>query len=440
MLKFGAHVQKAIGNSTFLILERLTTSVLNFVVAIFVARYLGPDAFGALSYSIAFIALLSTIPHLGFGGVVVQRLVQERESEGEIIGSVLGAKMAAALVAFALANILAAVVVAQPEVRLLVFLISFSMLFDVTTAMRLLFEARTDLKSVALVGLFAGLTAAACRAAAVVAEAPLWVFAMIVALQSALAAFGYVLLTRRGKNQRFRLRFRLERANQLIRKSWPLIISSAAAMLYMKIDQFMLGQMVGLESVGIYAVAARLSEFWYFVPIAVAAAIFPRLVELKASDPAHYENRLREILRYLFWLSLAIAIPISLTASQLITFLFGQPYREAGLILAIHVWACPAVFMGMAVEKWFVTEDLLKFLIIRQVIAAGLNILLNFALIPQYGGAGAAVATVVSYTTAYYLSCFTSRKTAVAGKWMTDAMFWPFSNQARSGVASGSRE
>jgi Na+-driven multidrug efflux pump len=81
--------------------------------------------------------------------------------------------------------------------------------------------------------------------------------------------------------------------------------------------------------------------------------------------------------------------------------------------------------MGMMVEKWLVSEDLLKFFIGRQLVSAALNVLLNLALIPKFGGVGSAVATVIAYTFAYYLSCFTSSKTATAGRWMSEAMIWP---------------
>jgi PST family polysaccharide transporter len=421
----GVHVRKALGGSAWLVSERVASLLLNFIVGIFVARYLGPESFGALSYAIAFVALLSTIPYLGFGGVVVQQLVQDRNSQGEIIGTVLGAKFAAAVLAFVLANLLSIIVVDEAETRLLVLLISFSMLFDVSSGARLLFEARTELRGVALVGLIAGIASAAGRVVALAAEAPLWVFALMVTVQSLVAALGFIVITQRGTDPSFRLHFKARRAGELFRKSWPLILSSAAAILYLKIDQFMLGEMLGMESVGTYAVAARISEVWYFIPTAIAATIFPRLVQLKASDPAQYERRIKDSLRYSLWLALAIAVPISLAAPFIIVGLYGEPFREAGLILAIHVWACPAVFMGKVVEKWFVTEDLLKFLIGRQVLSAAVNVGLNLLLIPLYGGAGAAVATLIAYTLAFYLSCFTNPKTALAGKWMTEAVFWP---------------
>jgi O-antigen/teichoic acid export membrane protein len=79
----------------------------------------------------------------------------------------------------------------------------------------------------------------------------------------------------------------------------------------------------------------------------------------------------------------------------------------------------------MAIEKWLVAEDLLKFLVWRQLLSAGANVGLNLLLIPAYGGVGAAVATVASYTLAYYLSCFTDRRTMPAGVWMSQAIAWP---------------
>jgi PST family polysaccharide transporter len=49
-------------------------------------------------------------------------------------------------------------------------------------------------------------------------------------------------------------------------------------MLYMRIDQIMLGQMVGNETVGIYSAAVRITEVWYFIPMAIVASVFPSII------------------------------------------------------------------------------------------------------------------------------------------------------------------
>jgi PST family polysaccharide transporter len=419
------HIRKALDSAGWLVVERVTILLLNFFVGILVARYLAPEAFGALSYATALVGLLAALPYLGLAGTVVQQLVLERDRQAEIMGTVMWAKAAAGLVALLLANIVAMFVAQDDRTRLLIFLVSWSLFFDASSGIRLVFESRTDVRHLALATSFAGIATALARVAAVALQAPLWVFAVMVAVQSALTAFGYLALYRRFIDRRLHFPFNRDRAKLLFAKSWPLIVSTAAASIYLRIDQVMLGEMLGMASVGTYAVAARLSEVWYMLPAAVATAIFPRLVELKASDPAKYERRIKESLRYQFWLSLLIAVPVTIVAPLLIVTLYGDAYREAGLILAIHVWACPAVFMGMVIEKWFVTEDLLKYLIGRQLMAAGVNVALNYLLIPRYAGAGAAVATVIAYTLAYYLSCFTSRRTVQAGRWMTEAVLWP---------------
>jgi PST family polysaccharide transporter len=422
----GPHIRKALTSSVWLLGERAATLFLNFLVSILLARYLGPTNYGSLSYAIAFVALLSSVSYLGFGGIVVQELIEDRQSHSETMGVVIYSKLGAAVFAAILGNVIASFIVDDERDRLLILLISFSMLFDAGLGLRLHFESLTQSRSVAVVASATSFVGAIARVAAVALAAPLWVFAAIVSAQAALAAAGYALVYRRSVGPRSRLTFSIARARHLFSKSWPLIVSFTAATIYLKVDQFMLGQMRGMADVGVYAIAARVSEVWYVVPLAIVSSIFPRLVALRSSDRPRYEQRMRESIRYLFWLGILVAAAVSIVARPLIGSLFGNEYRAAGTILAIHVWACPAVFMGMVVEKWFVTEQLLKFFIGRQLMSAAVNVGLNLLLIPKFGGVGSAVATVIAYTIAYYLSCFTSRRTAPAAIWMTQAIFWPF--------------
>jgi PST family polysaccharide transporter len=425
MLRPGPHTRKALNSSVWLLGERAVALLLNLIVSILLARYLGPRDYGSLSYAIAFIALLATIPYLGFGAVVVQELVREPDKRGETMGVVLYSKIAASFLAFFLANLISQLVVDEPRDRILIFLVSFSMIFDAVGGLRTHFESLTESRSVVLVSSASNLAGAMARLVAVAVAAPLWVFAVVVSIQSALAGLGYAAVYKRSVGPTSRLAFSLDRARSLFGKSWPLIIGTAAYTIYLKIDQFMLGQMRDMVDVGTYAIAARLSEVWYVVPIAIVSSIFPRIVELRAQNTARYRQRLRESIRGLFWMGVLIALPVSIVAVPLITFLFGPAYSISGTILAIHIWACPAVFMGIAVEKWLVAEDLLKFFIGRQLMGAALNVILNLVLIPKFGGVGSAIATLISYTFAYYFACFTSSRTRPAAIWMSEAIVWP---------------
>ena len=60
------------------------------------------------------------------------------------------------------------------------------------------------------------------------------------------------------------------------------------------------------------------------------------------------------------------------------------------------------VSLGVARETWITTEGLMKFSAVTSAIGAIVNIILNLILIPQYGGLGAAIATVIAQIVASY--------------------------------------
>ena len=48
-------------------------------------------------------------------------------------------------------------------------------------------------------------------------------------------------------------RYRFSKATELLKDSWPLILSGFTVAIYMRIDQVMLGQLTGDDAVGIYS-------------------------------------------------------------------------------------------------------------------------------------------------------------------------------------------
>jgi PST family polysaccharide transporter len=87
----------------------------------------------------------------------------------------------------------------------------------------------------------------------------------------------------------------------------------------------------------------------------------------------------------------------------LIPLVFGEAYRPAVAIIAIHVWGGVFVAMRAVLSKWIITEGLTAISLQTHAAGATLNVLANLALIPLYGGVGAAIATVISYAGASVL-------------------------------------
>ena len=203
------------------------------------------------------------------------------------------------------------------------------------------------------------------------------------------------------------------------------MLSGASVVVYMKIDQVMIEEMLGAGATGIYAAAVRISEVCYFIPTILAASLFPSIVRTRASDTERYLRRLQQYFSLNAILALAVALPISILSPFIVVWLFGPKYSAAAAILAVHIWASIFVFLGVAREQFLIAEGFFVFSLISTVTGALANVVLNLLLIPPYGGLGAAIATAISYGISAFALSFFDRRTRFAGWMQLRAIFMP---------------
>jgi PST family polysaccharide transporter len=197
----------------------------------------------------------------------------------------------------------------------------------------------------------------------------------------------------------------------LVKESWPLLFSSFAILIYMKIDMVMLKEMSDERAVGIYSAATRISEAWYFIPMVVSSSMAPTIYAAKESSETLFYNLSFKIHRFMALLSLVISVSMTFLAKPSIALLFGSKYAAATDVLIIHIWASIFVFLGVASSTWLVAEDLAFFTLYRTIMGAIINIGLNILLIPRYAGVGAAIATLISYAFANVFANLLDKKT-----------------------------
>jgi O-antigen/teichoic acid export membrane protein len=177
-------------------------------------------------------------------------------------------------------------------------------------------------------------------------------------------------------------------------------------MVYMKIDQVMIKNMMSEESVGYYAAAVRLCEAWYFIPVTLCNAIFPAIVNAKNVSEEFYNNRMQKLYDLLTWMAIGIAVPVTIFSGQIIQLLFGNEFSPAAPVLTIYIWAGVAVFLGVASSQYLINENLTKLSFIRTLVGMILNVVLNLILIPLYGIIGSSIATLISYSAIIFVTSF----------------------------------
>jgi O-antigen/teichoic acid export membrane protein len=227
-------------------------------------------------------------------------------------------------------------------------------------------------------------------------------------IEGVLIGLGYlVVYLYKFKKEIFNWKFKKSIAFKLLKDSWPLFFSSIAVVIYMKIDQIMIGEILGEKELGIYSAAVRISEMWYFVPVIISNSIFPAIIYAKKKSKKLYLNKLQKLYAFFLWFSAIMSILVFFIAPFLIKISFGEGYELSARVLSIHIWSGVAVFLGVASCKHLLAENLTRIDLYRTIIGVFVNIFLNFLLIPIYGIIGAAFATLISqFFSAYFSNLF----------------------------------
>ncbi|KGE03824.1 flippase [Pseudohaliea rubra] len=392
---------KIADNIGWLFIDKLLRMGVGLFIGVWVARYLGPEQFGLLNFALAFTGLFGAIATLGLPGIVVRDIVRDPESARLTLGTAAALQLIGGLLSYLL--ILGAIAYLRPAdalARSIVAILGAMMLLKACEIAVYWFESQVQSKYTVWVQNSVFLVFAGIKVGLILEQASLIAFIWAMLAEAVVVALILLIVMGwRGPPLRS-LRVSVERGVTLLRDSWPLILSAIAVTVYMKIDQLMLGQMIGDEAVGIYSAAVRISEVWYFIPMAIVASVFPAILEAKKRSETQYYARLQRLYDLMVIISVSVAVPMTFLATPIVTLLFGESYSESGPVLAIHIWASVFVFLGVASSKWFLTENRQMLRLQRTVLGAITNVGLNLWLIPLYGPVGAAIATVISYTVA----------------------------------------
>jgi O-antigen/teichoic acid export membrane protein len=423
----GRHnLQKVISNAGWLSLAHMLRMGVGLLVGVWIARYLGPDQYGQLSYAVAFVTLFSSLGNLGLDGIAIRSIVRDASKKDDILGTVFVLKLAGG--ATALTASLAAIILLRPADAMTQWLVGISaagMIFQAFDTIDFWFQSQVQSKYTAIAKSTVLLLFSVVKIVLVAAKAPLIAFAWTGLAEIAFGALGLTIAYRTSRHYLRAWRASLSFARLLLTDSWPLIFSGIVSMIYLRIDQVMLGEMVGSAEVGIYSVAVRLAEVWNFVPMAIFSSVYPSIVESKAvSDELFYE-RLQKLYNIMAFIGYLIAVPVTILSGWLVGSLFGPAYERAETMLAILIWAGIFTNLGVARSTFLMTMNWTRVHFLTVLMGCLINVALNYILIPRYGGMGAVIASCVAYWFATHGSCFVYRPLRRTGIMLTKAIVFP---------------
>ncbi|MGI2113419.1 flippase [Shewanella frigidimarina] len=414
---------KVFTNASWLLAEKILLTGSGLLFLVLLTRHWSVEQVGDYQFLLALLALLSPFSSMGLNSIVSRELVLTPHQTPAILGTALVIRCCGAAVAMLLSALLAFWLVPNGlfYIFLLLLLAQLSHSFYVIDYY---FEAHVKSKVSALLRTSIGIVMLLIKLIMVINGSGITGVLIVTAIEWCLFAVAWVGVYCFFYNSKPAFAWSTLQAKLFLSRGWWLILSGVASIIYLKIDQVMLGWMQGSEAVAYYSLASRLSEVWYLFPGVIVASLYPSLIKAKQLDDV-YRVKLQRICNLLCWMAISIALVMTFIAPVLVEQLFGVEYGPTVLILQIHVWAGVFIFMRALFSKWILIEDIPKYSLLTHGGGAIVNVILNFWLIPIMGGEGAAWATLISYMAASYLVLFLCKPTREMAMIMSISLIAP---------------
>lgn len=396
---------RIIQNAKWIIGCKILQSLLQLVIGMISARYLGPSNYGLLSYAASVTAFAVPVMQLGLRSTLVQEYVSKPEKEGLILGTSLVMSMVSGLACVVgITCFSMAVNRSEAETILVCVLYSISLFFQALDLIQCWFQAKLMSKYSSLVSLCTYLVVSAYKICLLASGKSVYWFALSYSVEYGVS--GILMLAAYKKRGGASLSFSPKLVSELFSKSKYYILANLMVMIFQNTDHIMLKFITGDEANGFYTAAATCTSVAGFVYTAILDSARPVILESRQQSLEAFERNTSRLYSVMTYLSIAQGICFTLLAKPIVLFLYGDAYLSAVPVLQIHVWMLCLGYLGSVRNIWILAEEKHHLLWTINLCGAGANILLNALMIPAWGACGAAAASVLTQFVTNFLLGF----------------------------------
>lgn len=413
----------------WLLAQRGVCFPLNLAMSIYVARYIGVENFGALSFSQTIVGVFAMFAALGTEEILVKELVRHSSARSDVVKTTLYIRLTSASVAVAMMALVCILIDLSEQEKIMMAVMSVSILFQITGIFRNVFEAGVFSKYIAITLYIQTLVSAGLKLFLImIGSSPVW-FAFSFTIDSFVVSLALIVMFYKKlyNTEYFKGSYSHEIAIRILRSALPMLLSGFSLFIYMKIDSIMIRFLIDLTAAGHYAAAVRVSESWLIFAYIVSSTLFPAIISAQKHSFELFNSRMKAFYSLMFWVPILLAIVVSSFSNEIIHLLYGPEYAASAPVLSVHAWSGICIFVITASAKWFLSQNLEKSVLYRSIFGACVNIVLNFILIPTFGIVGAAYATLISYFAMAFVYDLIDINARNSLSLKLNSITWPFS-------------
>ena len=402
---------------------KIVNMILSFFVSLATARYLGPDNFGSINYVAAYVSFFSSITSLGLSVIVIKEISMGKEDDNEVIWT--GILMRFLTAVFSTIAVIALVSITDKSDPLLIkiaILESIAILASAFDTFMYWFQGKLLGKYTSIASVVAYIGMSLYRIYLLANNADILWFAFATSVDTLLLSL--ILMLCYVRENGFHPKVSVRLGKSLMKQSYHYMISGLIAILYSKIDQIMLKQMLDTYSVGLYTAALTIAGLWGMIPSAFIQSVSPILYKNAEESRGMFYKRLRQSYAGIWLLNICWSLGVSIFSYWVIYLLYGKAYLGARGALVIVVWYTGITSIGSLTQVYLATENKNKY--VNYFALAGLvtDVVLNALLIPRMGILGAAIATLVTYTVIHIVMPLAIKDTRDAGRLIIQGMLF----------------
>lgn len=386
--------RKIAGNTVIQVAGKFVGNVLGIVTVGVMTRSLGTDGYGAFTTAVSFLQFFGILVDFGLTLTMTRMIADPKHDENRVASNIFTLRLVSGVVFFGLAPIIALAFPYAPEVKSAIAIGALS--FFAMAASQVLtgiFQKHLATGRAAIADVAGRATLLAGTVAAAVSGRGLLtfiaVFVVANAVQFAIAFAG----ARRFAAIRLAFDWLLWR--EIVRESWPIGVSIAFNLVYLKGDVIILSLTRSQAEVGLYGAAYKVLDVITVIPMIFMGLVLPLL---SAAWSAGRQDEFRRKLGKAFDAMSLGALPLALgtlpVARDLMALVAGSAFAPSGDYLIVLMLAGAAVFWSALFGHAIVALGMQRRMIAAYAADAVLSLALYAWAVPRYGGMGAAWVTV----------------------------------------------
>lgn len=388
-------MNKIVKNTSWIIICKIVQSLLSLVVSSLTARYLGPSNYGLINYAASIVAFVIPLMQLGLRSTLVFEFIKNPDQEGETLGTALVMNVLSALMCMVSVGAFVFVANRGEKTTIIVcMLYSVNLIFQALEMCQYWFQKNLLSQYTSIASLIAYIVASVYKIYLLIGQKNIYWFAMAQTIDYALIALMLLLAYKKSDGQKFS--FSMKRAKEMLTKSRYYIVSGMMVTIFSQTDRLMIKNMIDDEATGYYSAAVTCAGMAGFVFAAIIDSMRPVILENKKISVESYERNVSRLFSIVFYMSLFQCVAMTLLAKPIVWILYGKDYFASIDVLRLGVWYVTYSYIGQVRNIWILAEEKQKYLWRINLAGAGLNVLLNAMMIPMWGIAGAALASLVT--------------------------------------------